>query len=70
MVITMKNNPEKDYRGFYITEQPPFFPAGARISPLAGEINFLTMKIELQQGKKCKLWKSFVSACLGCVGHK
>ena len=46
MVITIKNNLEKDYRGFYITEQPPFFPAGARISPLAGEINFLTMKIE------------------------
>ena len=46
MKIIIKNNLEKDYRGFYITEQPPFFPAGARISPLAREINFLTMKIE------------------------
>ena len=44
MVISFKNNLENYYRGFY--KQPPFCPAGARISPLAGEINFLIMKIE------------------------
>ena len=46
VVISFKNNLEKYYRGFYITKQPPFSPAGARISPLAGEINFLIMKME------------------------
>lgn len=48
VVISFKNNLEKYYQGFYITKQPPFFPAGATISPLAGEINFLIMKIEWQ----------------------
>ena len=63
-----KNNLEKYHRGFYITKQPPFFPAGARISPLAGEINFLIMKIEWQWGKQMmltefELWKTFARAC-------
>ena len=48
MVISFRNNLENYYRGLYITKQPPFFPAGARISSLAGEINFLIMKIEWQ----------------------
>ena len=69
MVISFKNNREKYYRGFYITKQPPFFPAGTGMSSSAGEINFLIMKIEWQQGKqmmltKFELGKAFVRACL------
>ena len=69
MVISFKTNREKYYRGFYITKQPPFFPAGTGMPSLAGEINFLIMKIEWQQGKqmmltKFELGKAFVRACL------
>ena len=70
MVISFKNNLEKYCRGFYITKQPPFFPAGAGMSSLAGEINFLIMKIEWQQGTKQMMLtkfesgKAFVRACL------